>query len=180
MKRKIVVGLVFGFLFATSAFGVPMTQIEYAVTDLGLGKWQYSYDVTNISLTPAIEEFTIWFDYELYDNLAVVMPDTPAGWDQVVWQPEPVLEDDGGYDALALTLGIGTGESVSGFSVSFDWLGIDKPGSQLYEIIDTLTFETIDSGWTIPEPATLLLLGLGGVMLRRRKVATKTLSHKEE
>lgn len=170
MKKEILAGFAFGILFSAIALGSLSTQICYEATDLGSGRWQYSYDVTNISLTPAIQEFTIWFEYGLYDNLSIETPDPPAGdWDELVIQPEPVLEDDGYYDALALTSGIGISETVSGFVVSFDWLGAGQPGSQFYEIIDPMTFETIDSGWTVPEPATLFFLGLGGAILQRKR-----------
>ncbi len=172
MKREILAGIVFAFFFAAVSFAVPITQIRYETTDLGSGRWQYTYDVTNISLTPAIKEFTIWFDYGLYENLAIETLETPIDiWDELVIQPEPVLQDDGYYDALTLDTGIGVGQTVNGFAVSFDWLGIEQPGSQFYEIIDPVTFETLDFGWTVPEPATLLLLGLGGVILRRKRIS---------
>ena len=137
------------------------TDIYYSVEDLGLGRWEYTYDVDNISLTAGIEEFTIWFDYGLYDNLIVTTPDTPLEWDQIVWQVEPLLEEPGGYDALVENLGISVGETFSGFSVSFDWLSTGDPGSQFYEIIDPATFNSVDSGWTatVPEPATVLSIG---------------------
>jgi hypothetical protein len=159
------------FSFAASCFGAS-TQIRYHLTDLGSGKWAYDYDITNINLPEPIEEFTIWFDYNLYENLSVttVALDPPSSsWNEVIWQPEYVLEDDGGYDALALILGIGISETVSGFSVSFDWLGTGHPNAQFYEIINPNTYETIESGFTTPEPATLLLLGLGAVVWRRKR-----------
>ena len=55
------------------------------------------------------------------------------------------------------------------FEVRFDWLGQDEPGPQLYEIVNPATLETIDSGMTrlIPEPATLLLVGLGAIILKK-------------
>jgi hypothetical protein len=169
MKRQIFVGVVFGFLLTAGSFG-SSTQIIYKTNELGAGRWQYTYDVKNISLTETIEEFTIWFDFGLYEDLAIQTPDPPASsWSEIVLQPEPVLQDDGAYDAKALGPGIGVGQVVTGFSVSFDWLGdAVMPGSQFYEIIDPDTYQTIDSGYTIPEPATLLLLAFGGLVLRRK------------
>ena len=125
----------------------------------------------NISLTGGIEEFTIWFDCGLYDNLTLAThPLLVIDWDEIAINPEPVINDDGFYDALALSLPINAGETVSGFSVSFDWLGIEQPGSQYYEIIDPITFGTIEPGYTVPEPATCLLLFSGAMLLRRRKI----------
>ncbi len=176
MKRRVIAGVIFVFLFTTTSLGGLMTEIHYETADLGSGRWQYTYEVTNISLTPAIKEFTIWFDYGLYDNLAIETLDPPASdWDELIIQPEPVLGDDGYYDALALGVGIGIGETVSGFAISFDWLGAGQPGPQFYEIVDPVTFVTIDSGYTvlIPEPATLLFLALGGLILRRKRISHK-------
>ncbi len=176
MKRQIFVGVIFVLFLAGIVFGGLKTEIWYQTSELGAGRWQYTYDVTNISLTETIEEFTIWFEFGLYENLAIETPNPPANnWNEIVLQPEPVLKDDGAYDAKALNLGIGIGETVKGFAVSFDWLGDGvMPGSQFYEIIDPATYETIDSGWTIPEPATFILFCLSGAALcRRRKQRTE-------
>jgi len=171
MKRRVFTGVILGFLITTISFGLPKTEIRYETSyDDYLERWKYTYDVYNLSLTETIEEFTIWFGIGSYDNLAIETLEPPASnWDELVWQPEPVLGDDGGYDAWAnLATPIGVGQSVSGFAVSFDWLGTGEPGSQFYEIIDPVMFDTIDSGWTVPEPGTVLLLGLGGLVLVRR------------
>ena len=175
MKRQIVAGVLFGFLLTAGSFGAS-TQIIYKTSELGAGQWQYTYEVNNISLTKTIEEFTIWFDFGLYEDLAIETPDPPASnWSEIVIQPEPVLKDDGAYDAKALGLGIGIDQVVTGFAVSFDWLGDGlMPGSQFYEIIDPTTYETIDSGWTVPEPGTFLLFCFSGAALcRKRKQKTE-------
>jgi hypothetical protein len=170
MKRQIFAAVVFVFSLTATGFSVPKTEICYQTSDLGLGRWQYTYDVTNISLTETIEEFTIWFDFGLYDNLAIETPDPPASnWSEIVIQPEPVLKDDGYFDVLALDAGIGVGQTVSGFTVSFDWFGAGDPGPQFYEIIDPATYQTIDSGYTIPEPATIFLIGIGSLALRVKR-----------
>ncbi len=176
MKSKIAVGVIFVCLFATAVFGTPMTEIWYETSYLGPGlesgeRWEYTYDVYNLDLAVGIEEFTVWFDFGLYDNLVVTTPETPPEWDQIVWQVEPVLEDPGGYDTVATNLNIAEGISLSGFSVSFDWLGAGEPGSQYYEIINPVTFATIEDGYTVPEPVTLLLLGFGGLVLLGRRRA---------
>lgn len=171
MNKKILVILLYLFVPALNVFSIPDSEILYDCTDLGSGRWQYNYRVRNISLTEEIEEFTIWFGYGFYDNLTIETLNPPAGnWDEIILQPDPMLSDDGGYDALTNALNIGIGQSVSGFAVSFDWLGTGDPGTQYYEIIDSDTFETIEDGYTelIPEPATLLLLGLGVIVLRRK------------
>jgi len=170
MRAKVIfVGLIFGCLLTSTGLGTPMTEIRYETTNLGAGRWQYTYDVKNISLTEGIKEFTIWFGIGSYDNLVIETLDPPASnWDEIVWQPEPFLGDDGGYDAQAKGFNVGVGDSVQGFAVSFDWLGTGNPGSQFYEIIDPLDFHTIESSWTTPEPATLCLLGFGGVVLLKK------------
>jgi len=86
--------------------------------------------------------------------------------DQLV-QPEPLLLFDGYYDALTLGSGIPVGQSVGGFSVAFDWLGVGTPGPQPFDIVDPYTFETLHAGTTTPEPGTLALLAL--LLLPRRR-----------
>ncbi|MBN1765002.1 MAG: PEP-CTERM sorting domain-containing protein [Sedimentisphaerales bacterium] len=169
-RRLVVLSVVVVFMVVSDARAQD-TQISYFVNNLSGNSWQYTYDIRNISLTAGIEEFTIWFDYGLYENLAITTPDPPAGdWDEIVWQPEPLIGDDGGYDGRAevSTLAIAPGETVSGFAVSFDWLGTGVPGAQFYEIIDPDDFSTLDSGYTVPEPATIFLFGLGVVAIRKR------------
>jgi hypothetical protein len=168
--RQILAGIM-ACVLAASCFGGSNTWISYEAEDFGGGRWEYTYEVANIDLSisdqpAAIKEFTIWFDWGLYSNLVVTtVAPLSNTWDQIVWRPEPVLHDAGGYDALAKLAnpGIAAGQSVKGFSVSFDWLGQGTPGSQRYEIINPDTFGTLDAGMTIvPEPASVLFF-IGGI-----------------
>jgi MYXO-CTERM domain-containing protein len=61
------------------------------------------------------------------------------------------------------------GGGVSGFAVTFDWLGTGEPGAQPFDIVDPDTFEPIYSGTTVPEPAAGLMAMLAAAALRRRR-----------
>jgi hypothetical protein len=167
MKNRISLAVVFVIIVSETVLG-SLTQISYISEELGANRFQYTYTVTNINLSEPIEEFTIYFDCGLYDNLVIdTQPPLSVNWDEIIIQPEPVLSDDGIYDALST--GICQGQSISGFSVSFDWFGTDNPGIQFYEIINPVSFETIDSGFTVPEPASVFLLTAGYLILIKNK-----------
>jgi hypothetical protein len=157
-KLFIAVGLILGLIENLYA-----TTIHFNASSLGGNRWEYNYSITNDTLTSSIEEFTIFFNYGQYDHLIVTMP--LAGWDEITADPALILNfpDNGFYDALALSSGIVPGSTASGFSVSFDWLGIGTPGSQQFAIVDPTTLVDLDTGTTIitPEPSTVLLLSLG-------------------
>jgi hypothetical protein len=162
------VGFLSGVLFLslTSVIQAQQSRITYEAADLGSNTWQYDYIVSNITLAIPIEEFTVYFDEELYQNLAIIEP-TPGGWDAIVWQPESGL-GSGAFDAMATGLGIDMGGTAGGFSVKFDWLGTGSPAAQYYEIINPVDFTVIGSGYTVPEPSTCLFMLPGLVWLRSR------------
>lgn len=153
LQALIILGLVIGLTTAAAA-----TTILYDTNPVGV-QWEYTYYVTNDTLSSAIEEFTIFFDLGLYDNLSVTTP--LFNWAEIAVNPDPLIPDDGYYDAITLASGIAPGATEGGFSVSFDWLGTGIPGSQYFEVVDPDTLDVLDSGVTVPEPATILLIGSG-------------------
>ena len=177
--KKFQLLLLSALFWIISAHVVQATIISYDLVDLGLGSWEYTYTVDNNTLAAAIDEFSVYFDYGLYDNLAVTSP--LLGWDELVVNPDLIFgfPENGYYDAAMTGVGINPGEMKTGFSVSFDWLGQGTPGSQHFEIIDPNTFNILDQGQTqllanntvVPEPATMFMLGSGilGLFGARKK-----------
>jgi hypothetical protein len=159
---RLLLAFAFVSLFARVAIASPIT---YEIEHLGGTDWRYLYYADGRSWVQN-DFFTIDFDFTLYSNLAVV--GSPSDWDPLVFQPETTpLPMDGAFDAMALI----DSPSVAGpFAVSFSWLGTGSPGRQ------PLRINTIDAGLTqprtVPEPASLLLLGSGlgaAFALRRRR-----------
>lgn len=156
------------------------TTVFHNVNDLGGGIWEYDYTVANDTLTSDIEEFTIYFEYGFYDNLRVTTP-LAVSWDELTVNPDLIFgfPEDGFYDALSLVSGIAPGNTKSGFSVTFDWLGSGTPVSQYFEVVSSTTFDVIDSGNTsrVPEPSALLILGTGiaGLVGLSRRLKRKSL-----
>ncbi len=170
MKKVFLLGIVF-ILFSSISYSEILSKVHYETDELEGGRWKYTYKVENVGLAEGIKELTIWFDEGLCSDLTLESPtQISSEWDEITVQPEPVINANGYYDALYLTSPIGLSESVAGFSVSFNWLGNQvDPAAQFYEIIDPVTFETIDEGFTVPEPATMVLLciSVGALRIKR-------------
>ena len=170
LKHLTFVSLLLAILFSTSA---SATTVSYSLVNLGGSSYQYNYTLLNDTLGFDVDQFSIYYDLGLYENLAVTS--SPVGWDSIVFQPDAGLPDDGIFDTLALGSPLSAGDSLGGFSVSFDWLGSGSgPGEQYFELFD-FNFDLIDSGTTVsqvPAPAAIwlfgsALLGLAGI---KRKV----------
>jgi len=161
-----LVAMLFWGVLGTPAWA---TTVAFNTTHITGNTWETAYTVTNDTLATAIDEFTIYFDVSVYDNLVSVA--APTGWDPLVIQPDPFLPDDGFYDALvspALS-GIAAGSALSGFSVRFNFSGVGTPGPQFFEVVDPVTFTSLDSDFTqaavVPLPAALWLFISGLSML---------------
>lgn len=140
------------------------TTIAYDLTNVAGNTWQYDFTVSNDSLPGAIDEFTVFFDRTLFDNLQA--GSQPADWDPLVVQPDPSIPADGFFDVLALAGGIDPGSTLGGFQVLVDFLGTSTPGNPDFTIVDPNNYfaPPIDQGVTrstqaaqVPEPGTLAL-----------------------
>lgn len=155
LRGAVCACLVFVFAGPSSAM-----TVSYDVTNISGNTWEYTYTLSNDILAVDIEEITIFFDYTAYENLT--LSTAPVDWDPLIFQPGTT---DGFYDVLALASGIALGGSLGGFTVQFDYLPSGTPGSQVFNIVDPLTFATLDSGQTVlaavPIPTAIWLFGSG-------------------
>ena len=69
-----------------SPSALQAANINFNIFNISGSQWQYDYTVEN-TLPDPIQEFTIYFDWDLYENLAVVGA-PPANWDPLVIQPD--------------------------------------------------------------------------------------------
>ncbi len=166
MKKICLAILTLGLLFGTIGLAQAIT-INYTVTDIvdttpGEDLWEYSYSVSD-NIFNMDDGFTVYFDVGLYDLLDPAPTAPNVDWDVLSWDPDPILPDDGAYDALSLVDNASTSDL---FTISFVWQGAGTPGSQFFEVYDP-SFNITESGFTtassapIPEPATVVLLGIG-------------------
>jgi len=168
MQKKyfvaIVVGLLFGINTMAHATSISYTAINLPDNNAGEDLWQYAYLVKDRSFS-AGTDFTIYFDFTLYDILVPGISSQNMGWDIITWNPDPSLPDDGVYDANAM---VDNASLANMFTVNFVWLGNNtNPGPQYFEIYDSATWSILEDGFTgsnatpVPEPATVFLFGIG-------------------
>lgn len=171
----------FRALFAAAILGSLCSQahagyVDFAATALGGNLWRYDYTVNNTGPSIAFDELTVYFDPSSYASLSG--PSAASGWDAIAIQPDSGIPADGYYDALSLGGLVANGASVSGFSVSFEFLESGVPGAQRFEFLNSSDFSVVLSGSTspaapvnqVPEPSStaLVLLGLVGIASIRR------------
>ena len=160
-------------------FQASALEIKFAAKNIGGSNWKLDYTLTAQAGDPTIDEVTIFFDRSRYGELSLL--GSPAGWDSIVIQADPILSADGFVDTLALGGGLAPGDELTGLSIFVVSLVPGAPMGQLFQIIDPNTFGVVGSGLTIAtddpeqsisEPSGLALSALALLALRsagRRK-----------
>jgi hypothetical protein len=168
----------FALLLGAATIGAPLcseaASISATFHQLTGSQWIGDFVVTGDGSPSVINDFTIYFPDASFAALSLGAA-SPAGWDSLIVQPDTTLHSPGFLDSLALGSGIGTGASVSGFEVKFNFLGAGSPLPLRFDINDA-NFHAVYSGLTtvtavtaVPEPeaAWLVLVGLGALAGRQ-------------
>lgn len=179
MKRNLLASLVgaAALIVPLHAFGAGINATYKPVSG---NQWVVDFTVKGDGSPTVINDFTIYFPDASFASLSLAL--SPAGWDSLVVQPDTALHSPGFLDSLALGTGIGNGASVSGFELTFSFLGSGTPPPLRFDINDA-NFHAIYSGLTtvtaVPEPETALLMlaGLGAIVggrLRRQRQRSRS------
>jgi len=166
-------------LLGAATLGAPLcsaaASISVTFQHLAGSQWSGDFVVTGDGSPNVINDFTIYFPDASFAALSLAA--SPVGWDSLVVQPDTALHSPGFLDSLALGAGIGTGASVGGFEVKFNFLGAGSPLPLRFDINDA-NFHAVYSGLTtvtavaaVPEPETvwLVIVGFGALAGRRMR-----------
>lgn len=171
-----------------------MADVTYTFIDNGGGNFTFDFTVANTSTgtsTGPLDYIDIQFDADdqaLYSNVSVLADN---GWLSFAFENDPSpggLPAGASFDAFQATPmlpGIGQGDSLGGFLVNFDYAGaldptaqgfywaadfgtnFDGNGTQISANPDVwiLGFVEGTTRVSVPEPPTMLLLGLALAVL---------------
>jgi hypothetical protein len=153
MQRTVSLLLLGAALLAPgAALAAPTSEVLYRVTQVRNSVWRYDYTLVNHATNPqnsAITLFETYFPYGSAQNIGASLAKAARGWQaSVTTTAGPIVGASGpiggGYTATALRPGkyLRPGNSLSGFSVEFEWLGPNPPGVQDYLAIHD--FDTQD------------------------------------
>ena len=135
------------FTLLLSSMNASALMINSDVTKLNDQQYQADYQFHNDSQT-AIEGLTLYFQYGLFDNLSLLT--SPIDWDVFIAPAQDIfgVQEDGFVDALALSMPLQAGETLTGLSVVFDWLGSADLVSttQRFETYDASSFDVTSEG----------------------------------
>jgi len=143
----------------------PIAQVDCDVWKYDLGPYLYTYQITNISDT-----HLSFFMMEILDAAEAQSPDYDLGGDWVEPDVWAVSASGQSVDALFNTNALDIGE----MSALLWYLSDYEPSWGIGTLVGTPVgqiFATTDLPTPVPEPATLLLLGTGGLaaVIRKRR-----------
>lgn len=189
--NKWMLAALMGFLTIGLLSTAGATTIEYISSDDGSGRYTLEFSVANDALTEDIEWFSIYFgdttnglnftstsDYSAFspDDWGAGAEAQPADWFSYSFEPS-AIDNPGMFNSDADINGIAAGNTLTGFTVSFDWTGSGTLGDLFFEVgkFDNFgDYEWLDDGYAVnrtpddndpvPEPTTALLFGLGLVL----------------
>ena len=169
MKKTLCFSALIILACSVSYAGYIDIDIVATATNLSGDTWQYSFDIANMG-TDTIRKITIWFDYGDMTNLFVTTQDS-GGWTENVIPADDFLAEGAAYDIENVSTGLAPGQELADFTVSFQYTGIEPLPAlhHSFDVVDPETFATLYSGETVPEPATLFLISLGGFLATRKR-----------
>lgn len=164
MRRLVALALLMMSPLGASATTIHFEAVDVPDTVIGEDLWEYRYRVEDFTFDEGFG-FSIFFDHVSFTKLASA-PEAPnASWDVLTLQPDLSLPDDGLYDALSVA---NPATLEDPFTISFVWLGQEAPGAQPFVIYEP-GFATLETGTTVPEPTTTLLIAIGLLFMNRRR-----------
>jgi hypothetical protein len=177
--KKLAAVLILSMLLVPlSARATP--SIGYLVEPLGGNQYKYTFVPFDFDFNTGYDffGFAVYFDpmhyTSLVSSLPLFDPDNAGGWDIFLQQPDAITPEDGFYEAFVDSGYIPPDFTVE-HMVTFNYVGAGTPGSIPYEIFalplgEEPEFELYEGMTTlIPEPSTLLLFGVGLVMLAKTR-----------
>lgn len=165
------VTLLVSTVFSSQSFAV---LLEYEQVGQSGNRFEYVYSLTNTGPV-AVDAFSIFFSADSFQNLQITS--SPSGWDPLTIEPDPFF-GDGYADWATWTDPIAQGDTLSGFTLAFDWIGAGSLADVDYafEVYDLLTFDLVTEGVAVAatpaavsEPETLFFFALGllGLLVSR-------------
>ncbi len=169
-----IAGLLCLFVWlATTTGASALPVVQYTVSDLGGGVFQYNLTVDNDDGGEALSGLNVLFAQSVFglDEDSVI--GTPAGWSS--FSPLPPLIDDLIYFSLTAGTDIAIDDSLGGFSFQSTTDPDSVHGLDFtVEGIGAETASQIPLGVAVPEPSTALLLAFGLVGLARSRRNSRT------
>jgi len=149
-----------------NTFSHPLDQLWH--DDQALGEWTMRlYDTGDQGWFDARDPLVTMVEPTVPDHLQVYQLNFLFDEAEAFWQEEGMIYWLEFTIQSPVEVGIGWKESADHFQDDAVWRIL---GEDWNELVDPITFESMDMAFVItPEPATMALLGIGGLALLRRK-----------